>query len=149
MGREEMKNCFFIPSAFLSWFPYCSWKRIMLINNIQHLHLPSHLWLVTLLLISLGKQVARELPHFPTTRCTHLHLNPYSSSKDNPFALCFGPHTLSLSYTLWPSIIYLTIVHLIPDMLSLLFHRHTKLIFLLGLCTLSYLGSKLSSLRYS
>lgn len=148
MGKEEMKSCFIIPNAFLSWFSCCSWKRIMLINNIHHLHLPSHLWLATLLLISLGKQVARELPHFPTTRSTHLHLNPYSSSKDNLFALCFGPHTFSLSYTLWPSIIYLTVVPLIPDMLFLLLYRHTKLIFLLGLCTLSYLGSKLF-LRYS
>lgn len=105
-----MNSCYIISNPFLNWFS-CSWKTVTLINNAQHLHPSSHFWLITFLPDFIRKtEVARELPHFPPIRSIHLRLNLYSSSKDNPFPLCSGLHTLSLYHTLRPGIVPLTLV---------------------------------------
>ena len=79
-----MNGCFIISDNFLSWFSRCSWKRIISINNTQHVH-PFSYFLVNHLApyFITETEVVGELSHFPTTKSTYLHLNS-SSSEDNP-----------------------------------------------------------------
>ena len=78
-----MNSCFIISDSFLSWFSHCSWKRIISINNTQHVH-PSSYFLVNHLApyFITETEVMGELSHFPTMKSTYLHLNS-SFSKSN------------------------------------------------------------------
>ena len=152
MGREEMNSCFIISDSFLIWFSHCSWKRIISINNTQHVH-PSSYFLANHLApyFITETEVMGELSHFPTMKSTYLHLNS-SSSRSN---LLLSSLVLTFLHLL-PSLLLVSLVSKLSTLLTryevlsfLLFHRHTKLILLSSLCTWGCLSLKLSSLRYS
>ena len=127
-----MNSCFIISDNFLSWFSCCSWKRIISINNTQHVH-PSSYFLANHLApyFITETEVMGELSHFPTTKSTYLHLNS-SSSEGNPHPPPHPPPPRSLlwsslSYTYYQAVSHLTLVaHFTPGILSFLLFQTRK-----------------------
>lgn len=145
-----MNSCFIVFNSFLSWFSCCSWRKIIVIIDTQQLHHSSHFWVITLLHFIMETKPVREIPHWPATHLPiFIRIPMLLSGKGNPFTLHSGPHTLGLLTHFGQAIMHLTlVVHFKGSILSfLLSHRQAKLILFSGLCTLSYLSLKVSSLR--
>lgn len=150
-----MNSCSIIFNSFLSWFSCYRWKRIVLINNTQHLHCSSTFGWSPCSLFYYENRNGEKNSSFSHQQCTPLHLNSYASGKGNPL-LCVVVHTRStFSHTLAKllSTLHLWFTSNAAYCLSfLLFPGHANPILFQAFfsylqVTLGYLSFKVSSLK--